>query len=90
MLYGGCRERLAELAQEVFADCAIVASHADLDQLVALEIDVDLLQHSGAQPLVADAHDRFEQMGARFEFAAAGRGKVQVSPMRSAWIVRSF
>lgn len=60
MLYRGRCERLAKLVQEALAQRAIVSGHADLDQLVALEVDVDFVQNRRAQSLVADHHDRFE------------------------------
>lgn len=90
MLYRAGAERRAKLGQEIFAQRAIVARHADLDQFVALQIDVDFLQYRGAQALVADHHDRFERVGAGFQFAAAGRCEIQGCPMRSAWVSRSF
>lgn len=90
MLYRACTERRAELVQETFAQGSIVASHADLDQLVALQVDVDFLQYRGAQAFVADHHDGFERVGTGFQFAAAGGCEIQGGPMRNACIGRSF
>jgi hypothetical protein len=52
---------------------AFVAGHLYLDQLVALEVEVDLAQHRIGQAFAADHHDRVQAVGARFEgFALYG------------------
>lgn len=64
-----CRrlELLANVPQNAFPLITVVSRDADLDQLVAFEVDVDFLQHCAAQPFVADHHDRGEAMRARLE-----------------------
>ena len=40
----------------------VVAEHADLDELVAEQIHVDLVQHRGRQAVVADHDDRVQMV----------------------------
>ena len=48
----------ADLHEETFAFVAIIAEHADLDELVREEIDVDFVEHGGREPVRADADYR--------------------------------
>ena len=48
---------LADRPQHGFALVAVLAGDPHLDQLVALEIDVDLAQHRLGQAFVPDQHD---------------------------------
>jgi len=59
----GCRvELLADPCLQGVTLAAIVAEHADLDELVRGERDVDLVQDGGRQPVLADAHDGTQVM----------------------------
>jgi len=65
----------ADPRQERFAQAAVVRRCLDLDQFVALEVDVDLAQHGGRESLVTDGHDRVECVCARLEGLALRRGE---------------
>ena len=51
------RQLVADARERRVAVRARVAPDADLDELVRGEIDVDLVQHRGCQPVLADADD---------------------------------
>ena len=55
-------ELLADPREKRVAHVAIVAEHADLDQLVCGEIDVDLVQHRRREAVLADADDGVQQV----------------------------
>jgi hypothetical protein len=69
--FGG--ERRADLRQVGFALLALVARRLYLDQLVALEADVDLAQHRVVQSLAPDHHHRVQVVGAGLEGFALRR-----------------
>jgi hypothetical protein len=69
--FGG--QRRADLRQVGLALLAFVARRLHLDQLVALEVDVDLAQHRLAQSLAPDHHHRVQGMGAGLERLALCR-----------------
>ncbi|CAG1010147.1 hypothetical protein BURK1_03751 [Burkholderiales bacterium] len=65
------RIELAGDADEQFvALVAVVGMHAHLDELVRSERDVDLVQHRGREPRVADRNDRVQRVGASAQLAA--------------------
>ena len=55
----------AHLREQTFALAAIVFEDTDLYELVRREIDVDLVQHRGREPVVADARHGVEVMRLR-------------------------
>lgn len=65
----GARAKRLEQADALGA----FGGHADLDQFVRGERQLDLGQHRRTEALVADQHHRFEGVGARLERAAFGR-----------------
>jgi hypothetical protein len=64
----GCADRLEERA----ARLAIVAEHADLDELVGAQRAVDLVHHRGRQALLPDRDDGIEVVRAGTQGAARG------------------
>lgn len=52
---------------------AVVAEDADLDELVRQEVDVDLMQHRGREPVLADDDERVEVVGLCAKGAAFSR-----------------
>jgi len=59
----GCRvQRCANALQHGIALVALVAEHPYLDQLVRQQVDVELVQDRGGQPVLTDAHDRMQMM----------------------------
>jgi len=62
-------ERRADLAVQLFALRPVFAQHADLDQLVTLEGDVDFMQYRRRQAGVADHDDRVQVVGPRAQRA---------------------
>jgi len=62
MLHRRCVEAVADPGEQRLAFASIVAEHANLDQLVRQQIDVDFVQHRGREPMVADGDDRMERM----------------------------
>jgi hypothetical protein len=65
VLNRGGFQRRADLREIRFPFLALVACDLHLDQLVALEVDVDLAQYRVGESLAADHHDRIEAMRAR-------------------------
>jgi len=57
----------AEGLEHGFALLAVGTPDVDLDQLVALEVDFDLVQHGVGQPLVADHHDGVQPVRSALE-----------------------
>jgi RNA-binding protein YhbY len=72
MLYGRGVEIAANALEQRFALFAIVAEHADLDQLVSEKIDVDLMQHRGREAVLAYRHDGVQRVRARAKGAPLG------------------
>ena len=62
MLHRCGTERSADSSQQHHALVARVGEHADLDQLVRGEIDVDFPKHRRREPVVTDADDRVQVM----------------------------
>jgi hypothetical protein len=73
MLHGRCVELVADPREQSFAVVAILAEHADLDELVGEEIDVDFVQHRGRETVLPDRDDRMEPVRLRAKGAAFGR-----------------
>jgi hypothetical protein len=68
-------------AHRLQQDCALVAvlvRHVHLDELVALEAHIDLVQHRFGQALVPDHHHRMQGMGACLERFALDRGEFNI------------
>jgi hypothetical protein len=73
-MLNGLRAGLGANGVEVFlARVAVVAGHADLDQLVACERTLDFRQHGRSEAVVADHDHGFQGMGTGTQFAALGR-----------------
>jgi hypothetical protein len=53
--------------EHCFALVAVRAGRTHLDQFVALEVDVDLVQHRFGQTLVPHQHHRVQRMGTGLE-----------------------
>ncbi len=66
---------IADPIESACAGFPVVNQHAHLDQFVALEREVDLLQDPGRHPGVSDHHDRMEAVGSRSQRAALGRSE---------------
>ena len=62
MLHWRRVERFADLREERCARVAVVAEHANLDELVREQVDVDLMQHCGRESVLADRDDRMQEM----------------------------
>ena len=62
MLHRRRVEVVADPREQRFALVAVVAEHANLDELVREQIDVDLVQHRGREPVLADGDDRMQRM----------------------------
>ena len=58
-------ERRADFGDQAFAPLAVVAEHADLDELVALQGNVDFADHRGRETCLAGHHDRLQVVRAR-------------------------
>jgi len=66
-------ERGANAFEERVALVAVAAEHADLDELVDGQCQVDLVHHGGRQAVVADGHEGTEAMRLGTACAAFGR-----------------
>ena len=66
-------EIAADSREQRLARVAVVAEHANLDELVRDQIDVDLVQNGGREAMLADGHDRMERMRLRAKGAALCR-----------------
>ena len=73
MLHRRRVQRAADPGQKLLACVPVVAEHADLDELMREEVDVDFVQHGGGEPLVADGDDGMQRVRARAMSAALGR-----------------
>ena len=74
MLHGRRIEITADSREQRLALAAIVAEHADLDQLVREQIHVDLVQHRGREPVLSYRDDRMQRMRPRAERRGARAG----------------
>lgn len=68
-LHGVGSQRIADMADQTFAMSAIISQHPDLDELVALQSEIDFAQHRRGEPGFADHDDRMQMMRARSEGA---------------------
>jgi hypothetical protein len=62
-----------DLREQRFPRGPVVVEHADLDQLVRDQVDLDLSQHGRREAIVTDHHDRIEVMGLGAQRAPGGR-----------------
>ncbi|HTT39623.1 MAG TPA: hypothetical protein VMH32_18400 [Burkholderiales bacterium] len=69
------RQTRADRREHGFTALAVLARHADLDQLMAFQVDVDLVQHGVGQAFFADRHHRVQFVRAGFEGLALKRGQ---------------
>jgi hypothetical protein len=76
MLHGSCVQRFANTPQISLSLGPIVARDPHLDQFVALEIDVDLLEHCVREALVAYHDHGGEAVRAGLERLALKRGQL--------------
>ena len=70
------RKTRADGAKHRFALFARLAGYPDLDQLVAFQVEVDLVQHRVGQALVADHDDRMQAVCTGFESLTLGCSQV--------------
>ena len=72
MLHRGCVQAVADPGQQYLALASVVAEHANLDQLMRQQIDVDFVQYRGREAVVANSDDRMERMRLGAKSAALG------------------
>lgn len=70
MLDGRRTEARADVRDQSGARAAIVPQHANFDQFMAAQVDIDFMQHGRAEPRIADHHDGMQVVRARLERAA--------------------
>ena len=63
VLHRLCPERRADLLEHSFAIGALIRKHADLDELVSHEIDIDLVKHCRRQAVLPDDDHGRERVG---------------------------
>jgi hypothetical protein len=63
MLHGRGVEVAANSHEQRFTLIPVVAEHTNLDELVSEQIDVDLVQHGGREPVLSYRDDWMERMG---------------------------
>ena len=69
-MLNGCRaERVADLREHRVAFGARIAEHANLDQFVRVQTDIDFVQHCRRKAVLADADDGMQLMRLRSERA---------------------
>ena len=73
VLHGRRVEVAADPREQRLARVAVVAEHADLDELVREQIDVDLVQHRGREAVLSDRDDGMQRMGLGAKGAALAR-----------------
>ena len=69
MLNGRGAERVADLREHRVAFGALIAEHANLDQFVRVQTDIDFVQHCRRKAVLADADDGMQLMRLRSERA---------------------
>lgn len=70
MLHQRSVEFGADVVNQGSARCTVVAEHANLDQFMAFQADVDFVQHGWGQAGITDHHDGMQMVSARLEFTA--------------------
>ena len=71
-----CRgEFLADAGEQRVPLGAVAAGHAQLDQLVRLQRDIDLVQNRGSEAVLADRDDGVQVVGGRAELATPRGGE---------------
>ena len=63
MLHRRRVEIAANPREQRLALVPVVAEHANLDELVREQIDVDLVQHCGCEPVLSYRDDRMQRVG---------------------------
>ena len=69
MLNGRGAERVADLREHRVAFGARIAEHANLDQFVRVQTDIDFVQHCRREAVLADADAGMQLMRLRSERA---------------------
>src|SRR5690606_13350793 len=77
MMHIGAGQGLADGFQHGAARLTVDAGHADLDQLMRLEVEVDFLEYGFGQDPVADQHDGTQGVGGGTQGAALLRSNVE-------------
>ncbi len=72
MLDGRRIEVAADSREQRLALVPVVVEHANLDQLVGDQIDIDFVQHGRSEAVLADADERVKRMRLRAEGAPLG------------------
>ncbi len=72
MLHGRRIEVAADSCEQRFALAPVVIEHADLDQLVGNQVDIDFVQDGSREAVLADADERMEGVRFRAEGAPLG------------------
>ena len=72
MLHRRRIEVAADLREQRLALAPVVVEHADLDQRVGDQIDIDFVQHGWREAVLADADERVKGMRLRAEGAPLG------------------
>lgn len=75
VLDGRTVEVAADLSEKLFTLGAHVVQHADLDQFVRLQRDIDFVQHRAGQSVHADRDHRMKVMRLRAERSALRCGQ---------------
>ncbi len=65
-------QAIADFLVHRHARFALVAEHADLDELMGVEVDFDFGQHGFGQPFSADENDGLERVGLRAQVGTLG------------------
>ena len=72
MLDGRRIEVAADSREQRLALVPVVVEHANLDQLVGDQIDIDFVQHGRSEAVLADTDERVKRMRLRAEGAPLG------------------
>lgn len=75
MLHGNSVERRADGLDHRGACSAVIAEYANLDQLVAFQVDVDFTQYRRRQTGITDQHHGLQMMRPGFQRAALCRSQ---------------
>ena len=70
MLHGGRVQVAANPHEQCLARVAVVAEHANLDELVREQIDVDFVQHRRREAVLTDRDNGMQRMGLGAKSAA--------------------
>jgi hypothetical protein len=81
VLYRRGVERLADTLEHLVARAPVVAEHADLDEAVGEEIDIDLVKHGRCEAVAADHDDGVEMMRFRAQRTPLSGGELKLHAM---------